>query len=78
MVMTVSELQRLLITTLVREAGGSQRQWRLAIGPVTVHDRAIYAHCNWSVAPSGGVWENERIETLLDSVRLRHPMVVAG
>ncbi len=76
--MTASELQRLLVTTLIREAGGSQRQWRLAIGPVKLHDPATHAHCNWSVAPSGGVRENDRIETLLDSVRLRHPIVFPG
>jgi hypothetical protein len=63
---------------LVRNAGGSQRQWRLAIGPVTQHDVTTHSHCNSSVAPSGSARENELIETLLDSLRLRHPMVVAG
>ncbi len=76
--MTASELQGLLLSTLVRQAGGSQRGWRLAIGPIRLHDPATHPHCNWSLTPSGTARENERIEALLDTVRLRHPIVTAG
>jgi hypothetical protein len=72
--MRASEIQDLLIRTLARELGGTQRQWRLAIGPVRVHDRATHPHCNWSVAPSGSIREIEAIEQLLDEVRLRYPL----
>jgi hypothetical protein len=72
--MTASEIQDLLIRTLVRNAGGSQRQWRLAIGPVRVHPLATHPHCNWSVAPSGNIREIETIERLLDDIRLSHPI----
>jgi hypothetical protein len=76
--MTTSELQHLLISALVRKVGGTQRRWRMAIGPVRLHDRATHPHCNWSVAPSGTPQEIEEIESLLDDVRLRFPVVAAG
>lgn len=76
--MTASELQGLLLSTLVRQAGGSQRGWRLAIGPIRLHDPATHPHCNWSVTPSGSPSQNERIEVLLDGIRLRYPIVTAG
>jgi hypothetical protein len=75
--MTVSELEQLLVAKLVRDAGGSQRQWRLALGRITLHDMTTHPHCNWSIAPRGNARENELIETMLDDVRLRHPLVVA-
>ena len=73
--MTASELQDLLITTLVRKSGGSRRQWRIAIGPVRVLDAATHPHCNWSVTPSGSHSEIAAVERLLDDVRLSHPIV---
>jgi hypothetical protein len=76
--MTASELQDLLVTTLLRKAGGSKRRWRLALGPVRVYDRATHPHCNWSVTPSGSAGEIAAIETLLDEVRSRHPIVTPG
>src|SRR3546814_4684859 len=74
--MTASELQDLLVATLVRKAGGTRRRWRIAVGPVRLHDLATHPHCNWSIAPSGGVREVAEIEQLLDSLRLAHPIVV--
>ena len=74
--MTTSELQHLLVAKLLRQHGGTQRGWRLAIGPVTVHDRATHPHCNWSVAPTGTAGQIGRIERLLDDVRLEYPLVV--
>lgn len=76
--MYVSQLQELLVNRLVRKAGGSQRAWRVAIGPIRLYDPATHPHCNWSVAPSGGTRQVAEIERLLDSVRLDHPIVVAG
>src|SRR3546814_3015875 len=76
--MTASELQDLLVATLVRKAGGTRRRWRIAVGPVRLHDLATHPHCNWSIAPSGGVREVAEIEQLLDSLRLAHPIVVEG
>jgi hypothetical protein len=76
--MTSSELQHLLVNALVRKAGGTQRRWRMALGPVRLHDRATHPHCNWSVAPSGSHQEIAEIERLLDDIRLRFPVVAAG
>jgi hypothetical protein len=76
--MYVTQLQELMISRLIRKAGGSQRGWRLAIGPVRLHDRETHPHCNWSVAPSGGIRQVAEIEAMLDSVRLEHPIVVKG
>jgi hypothetical protein len=73
--MTGSEIQDLLVAALARQHGGSARSWRMAIGPVRVHDVSTHPLCNWSVAPSGSVRENAAIEHLLDTVRLTHPMV---
>lgn len=73
--MTASELQDFLVAALVRQSGGSPRRWRMAIGPVRLHDIRSYPHCNWSVAPSGGSRENAEIERLLDKIRLSHPIV---
>jgi hypothetical protein len=76
--MHVSQLQALLIQRLIRNDGGSQRAWRIAIGPIRLHDPATHPHCNWSVAPSGNIRQNAAIERLLDSVRLDHPIIAAG
>lgn len=75
--MTVGDLQDLLVAKLARASGGSARRWRLAIGPVYLHDIATHPHCNWSVRPSGDVRDVAHIERLLDSVRLEHPILVA-
>jgi hypothetical protein len=76
--MTASELQDLIVRTLVRSSGGSPRRWRTAVGPIRLYDLATHAHCNWSVAPSGGTREVAEIEHLLDTLRLEHPIVAEG
>lgn len=73
--MTASELQDIIVAALVRSAGGTQRRWRIALGPIRVHDIATHPHCNWSVTPSGGRRENGEIENLLDRLRLAHPLI---
>ena len=75
--MRASELQDLIVAALVREHGGTRRQWRAALGTLRVHDAATHPHCNWSAAPTGTADENERIERLLDRLRLAHPLVSA-
>src|SRR3546814_16853023 len=76
--MTASELQDLLVATPVRKAGGTRRRWRIAVGPVRLHDLATHPHCNWSIAPSGGVREVAEIAQLLERFRLAHPNGLAG
>lgn len=76
--MNASQLQDQLVSALIRKAGGTKRQWRLALGPVRLYDLATHPVCNWSVSPSGSVEENEAIERLLDDFRLDHPLIVAG
>lgn len=73
--MTANELQDLLVSTLARSAGGTQRRWRIVLGPIRLHDPATHPHCNWSVAPTGGAHEIGEVETLLDRQRLAHPLV---
>jgi hypothetical protein len=72
--MTASELQDMLVRTLARQGGGTQRQWRLVLGPVRLYDAATHPHCNWSFDPSGDARENGEVERLLDKVRLSHPI----
>jgi hypothetical protein len=73
---TVSQIQELLVTTLVRQAGGPPRRWRSAIGAIRLHDRATHPHCNWSVHPSGSPRDVAAVEKLLDTIRLSHPIVL--
>lgn len=76
--MRTSELQEMIVSTLVRKRGGTRRRWRIALGPIRVYDRATHPHCNWSVSPSGNASDIEAIEALLDEVRLDHPIVTKG
>jgi len=76
--MRASDLQDRIVAELVRSSGGTKRGWRAAVGAVRVHDPATHPHCNWSVDPSGTAAENERIERLLDDLRLRHRLVTPG
>lgn len=75
--MTALDLQDLLVTMLAREAG-DRRRWRIVIGRVRVHSLSTHPHCNWSIAPSGTAAEIDSVERLLDTVRLRHPIVLPG
>jgi hypothetical protein len=75
--MTASQLQDLLVARLTRKLGGSARRWRMAIGPVHLHELATHGPFNWSVRPTGAAREVAEIEQLLDTVRLDHPIVTA-
>lgn len=76
--MLTSQLQDLIVSTLVKQAGGTQRRWRIALGPIKLRDSLSYAHCNWEVTPSGTPRENAAIERLLDTIRLEHPTASPG
>jgi hypothetical protein len=73
--MTASDLQSLLLSTLVRDHGGDRRRWRLVLGEVRVYPLATHPHCNWSVTPSGAFADIDAVETLVDQVRAQHPIV---
>lgn len=73
--MTASDLQSLLITTLLRDHGGDRRRWRLVLGEVKVYSLSTHPHCNWSVTPSGAFADIDAVETLVDHVRAQHPIV---
>ncbi|WP_159709663.1 hypothetical protein [Sphingomonas sp. AX6] len=73
--MTASELQDMLVAALARRCGGTQRRWRLALGPVRALSIDTHPHCNWAVRPEGSAYEIAEIEALLDRVRLTHPIV---
>lgn len=75
--MTPSDLQDLLVATLVRRHGGSARSWRLAVGQVRRYDVAIHPHCNWAIDPSGSDRMVAAIERLADEMRLTRPLVIA-
>lgn len=73
--MTAIELRDLIVASLVRSVGGTPRHWRVAIGPIRRHALDTHPHCNWSIAPAGEPREIEKIEKLLDRLRLEHPII---
>ena len=73
--MTDADLIDRFLATLVREAGGNRRRWRLVLGAVRLHDIATHPHCNWSIAPTGTADETTEVERVADDLRLRHPIV---
>lgn len=75
--MQASELQDLIVQTLVRQQGGSARRWRLAVGPVRVYGADTHPDVNWQIEPGGTGRENAIIERLLDDLRLSHSVVQA-
>ena len=75
---TPDRLRDMIVTALVRRHGSTAQRWRVAVGPIKVHDRRSYPHCNWSVDPAGTIPQNAAIETLLDRIRLEHPIVSGG
>lgn len=76
--MTASDLQSLIVTILVRQAGGDRRRWRMVLGDVRLYSVATHPHCNWAVAPSGHSADVDRIERLVDDLRGRHPILTPG
>ncbi len=76
--MTSGMLLDLFLSTLVRQAGGNRRRWRLVVGDVRLYDPATHPHCNWSITPTGSAIENDTVERIADDLRLKHPIVRAG
>ncbi|EZP56090.1 MULTISPECIES: hypothetical protein [Sphingomonas] len=76
--MTSGMLHDLFLSTLIKQAGGNRRRWRLVIGEIRLYDPATHAHCNWAVTPTGSATENDIVERIADDLRLRHPIVTAG
>ena len=76
--MTSGMLHDLFLSTLVKQAGGNRRRWRLVIGEIRLYDPKTHPHCNWAVTPTGSASENDTIERIADDLRLRHPIVRAG
>lgn len=75
--MTSDRLIDLMVARLVFDHGGSKHRWRQAIGAVRRYSTATHPHCNWTVTPTGSVADVTAIETLLDDLRLRHPLLRA-
>lgn len=76
--MKASELQDIILRKIIRQRGGTARHWRSVIGPIRIYDPETHAHCNWAVSPSGEPREILQVETMLDMLRLEHPIVEAG
>jgi hypothetical protein len=76
--MTSGMLHDLFLSTLIKQAGGNRRRWRLVIGEVKLYDPKTHPHCNWSVTPTGTAAENDVVERIADDLRIRHPIVQAG
>lgn len=73
--MTKGDLHDLFLSTLVKEAGGTRRHWRLVVGEVKVYPLATHPHCNWSVTPSGSAAATNEVERVADTLRARYPVV---
>lgn len=73
--MTADKLTDLLVARLVRDHGWSKHHWRKVIGPIRLYSRETHPHCNWSATPTGSLQEIAATETLLDDLRMRHPMI---
>ena len=73
--MTSAKLVDRLIARLVRNHGGPKQRWRKLVGPVRVYDSSTHTHCNWTIDPTGSHTEIQRIECLLDDLRMQHPLI---
>jgi hypothetical protein len=72
---TPDELRDLLTTVITGVTGGSDTQWRQAIGPVTKLPISTNARCNWRVSPRGSAAELGVIRHAVEIVRAAHPYV---
>lgn len=73
--MTRDGMTDLLVARLLRDHGKSKHHWRKVIGPIRLYSRATHPHCNWSATPTGSVQDVALIESLLDDLRLAHPLL---
>lgn len=73
--MTGDTIIDLLVARLVRDHGRSKHHWRKVIGGVRLYARNTHPHCNWAITPTGSRQEIAAVETLLDDLRLRYPLL---
>lgn len=73
--MTSLDLIDLFAKTLMREIGGSRRQWKQVLGDVKVYSAETHPHCNWHITPVGGAGEIAAVERIADRLRISHPIV---
>ena len=73
--MTADGLTDLMVARLVRDHGRSKHHWRKAIGPIRLYSRATHPHCNWAATPAGNFQDVAAIESLLDDLRLKYPLL---
>lgn len=76
--MTADDLLDILVARLVREHGGAKHLWRRRVGAVKLYSEATHAHCNWAISPTGTARQLEAIESLIDDLRLDHPILKSG
>ncbi|MFD1789717.1 hypothetical protein ACFSC3_19355 [Sphingomonas floccifaciens] len=74
----MSELQDRIVTQLVRDHGGTKRDWKRIVGRIRLYDPATHPHCNWALDPSGTPRENAVVERMMDDWRLRVRIVTPG
>jgi hypothetical protein len=75
--MTAEKLTDLLVARLVRDHGKSKHHWRKVVGKLRLYSRATHPHCNWNAMPTGSVQDVVLIESLLDDLRMTHPLLSA-
>jgi len=73
--MTAADLRDLFTRTLVRQVGGTARQWKLVMGEVKIYSIETHPHCNWAITPAGRAREIAEVERVADDLRLRHPII---
>jgi len=73
--MTADKLIDLLVARLLRDHGKSKHHWRKAIGPLRLYGRDTHPHCNWNATPTGNFQDIALIESLLDDLRMTHPLL---
>ncbi|MES2172534.1 hypothetical protein HHL08_21630 [Sphingobium sp. AR-3-1] len=75
--MTAEKLTDLLVARLVRDHGKSKHHWRKVVGKLRLYSPATHPHCNWNATPTGSFQDIALIESLLDDLRMTHPLLTA-
>lgn len=73
--MTAEKLTDLLVARLVRDHGKSKHHWRKVVGKLRLYSPATHPHCNWNATPTGSFQDIALIESLLDDLRMTHPLL---
>jgi len=75
--MTAEKLTDLLVARLVRDHGKSKHHWRKVVSKLRLYSPATHPHCNWNATPIGSIQDVALIESLLDDLRMAHPLLSA-